>query len=83
MMQDIFEVGPRLIVQLVPLFTIADKGRLSRCAIALFFLLLPPGNFSADALDYYVSNTPKPNLLLYLPHYAEVCNEFVVLISAS
>jgi len=26
--------------------------------------LPPPGNFSADALDYYVSNTPKPNLSL-------------------
>jgi len=27
--------------------------------------------------------TSKPNLSLYLPYYAEACNEFVVLISAS
>jgi len=30
--------------------------------VFLFFFIAPPGNFTADALDYYVSNTLKPNL---------------------
>jgi len=30
-----------------------------------FFSIAPSGNFSADALEFYVSNTPKPNLIRY------------------
>jgi len=35
--------------------------------------LPPPGNVSADALDYYVSKTPKPNHSLYSLHITPKC----------
>jgi len=63
----------------------ANKGWLSWCAIARFYFIsiAPLGNFSAYVLDYYVLNTAKANLSLFLPFYAEACNEFAVPISAS
>jgi len=37
--------------------------------VFLCFSIAPFGNFSADAFNYYyASNTPKPNLSLYLPY---------------
>jgi len=87
MMQDIFEVGPGqycLVRPLIPPQLIKEGFLGVLLLVYLFFFLLPPsGYFSADALDYYVSNTSKPNLLLYLSYYAEACNEFGVPISAS
>jgi len=52
------------------------EGCLVVLLLGLDFLL--PLNFSADALDYYVSKTSKSNLSLYSPYYAEASNEFAV-----
>jgi len=83
-MQDIFEVGPRTIVYSAsPNPPQLIKEGFLDVLYCFFFLLPSPGKFYADAFDYYVSNTPKPNLSLYLPYYAEACNEFAVPISTS
>jgi len=52
---------------------------------------IPPGcylialNVSVTKFSQHaiLTSVPKPNILLYLPYYADACNEFAVTISAS
>jgi len=70
MMQDIIEVGHRakLLSSASPNPPQLIKEGFLGVLLLVFFSIASSGNFSADARNYYVSNTPKPNLSLYFPY---------------